>query len=958
MKKSLTFLICIFFLFFSHLSYAAKLVSVKVVDKDYLQIFFLDGTVTFNENVGLPNAYTNSVDNSSINTTVWYGSKLNTAEAVAVENWTITSTDDSNFGTTGLKPTVCYRKSKVTGVSCGAWNSSANDFNYTYPLEHSIFLRLPKSLLQGKTYSIGLDPKILSDIATKSITIDIYNNISEAIHVNLVGYLNDGSVKSADLYQWLGNGAGRDFTSFEGKKVYIYDVNTKISTEAGKVVYWKSNSSSNAEASGYNLINSNVWNADFTGFTTPGTYRLVIEDVGCSQDFTIGGDAYYQPFMVSTRGYFYTRMNQDNMDMKPVPRRPLYIPGVSPSNTTIYITTMNPMNSAWSTFTCGDQWDNNCTGWEKYKKPGNPTNTKVRGGHGDAFDFDRHLGHISSLYDMLLPYVLTGGAISDDNLGIAESGNGIPDILDEARNEADFWLNLRDGKAYGHGLTNPNGNNVLYQAGSSALAAWANAANAAMLSNCFQIAGKDDLMKTYRDSAIIAYAFAKNLPDQQLDYKVNVGDCDIRGRDLKMMAAAFLYNITGIAAYEDDVNLESVAKTTTSTIMGWNGSVSSNVNQVWGTAAYLMSKRTIHYPTLFNNMKASIIYEAKTQEASNTTARPSRRATDKNTGWWRTSQNVHRCMIAHAVTTDQTQKTLFENALVLEADWGLGRNPLNMIQMTTASTPLETKRSVENMFTTGRDDGTPGVHPGQTPYMGTGNWGSGGGADPNLMTSLCYPTPTMGTNGNNDFDTTWPLAEAYFNTRYCYANAEFTPQQTMRGKMAMYGYLYGMNKAKTQTYILTVNAAHGTIQKSPDKTSYNYGESVTITFVSDNSFTFKDWSGDTTGATNPITIDMFSNKNVNVNFNETTDVKSIGESDVTVFPNPAMGFFNIKTPDNNIEAKLSIFDVNGKLRIQKIIYASGSQVDVSGLSHGVYSIRVVAQNGTTVKKLVVMGNQK
>ena len=85
---------------------------------------------------------------------------------------------------------------------------------------------------------------------------------------------------------------------------------------------------------------------------------------------------------------------------------------------------------------------------------------------------------------------MTNGAIGDDNLGIAESGNGIPDLIDEARNEVDFCLNLRDGQGYGYGLTNPNSSNVFYQAGVNALAAWASAANSAMLAEAFRIAGK------------------------------------------------------------------------------------------------------------------------------------------------------------------------------------------------------------------------------------------------------------------------------------------------------------------------------------------------------------------------------------------------------------------------------------------------------------------------------------
>jgi hypothetical protein len=52
---------------------------------------------------------------------------------------------------------------------------------------------------------------------------------------------------------------------------------------------------------------------------------------------------------------------------------------------------------------------------------------------------------------------------------------------------------------------------------------------------------------------------------------------------------------------------------------------------------------------------------------------------------------------------------------------------------------------------------------------------------PSWMTSKCYPAFSK-----------WPRAEAYFPTRYVWAHSEFTPQQTMRGKTALYGYLYGI----------------------------------------------------------------------------------------------------------------------------------------------------------------------
>lgn len=932
--KRIILITCALFVCLAQISLGSKLAELKVIDKDYLLVYFKDGDVTFNEDLTFlgTNAYTNKNPGSAKNKAVWYGSKLSTTEAVLPQNWTIISTDDAAYGAAGLNPTACYRKSKLNGMAELDWVGS--DYNYDITMEHSIYLKLPQSLKQGKTYTIQVNAITNADVASKDITIDNVNNVSEAIHVNLVGYLDDASVKSADLYIWMGDGGARDYAAFQGKKVYIYDIKTKESKEVGAVAFWKPNAK---DVGGYNLINSNVWKIDFTGFSTPGTYRLVVEDVGCSQDFTISKDAYFQPFQVSTRGYFYMRMGQDNLNMVPVPRRPLFIPGKSPANTMIYITSMNPLHAEWKTFSSGDAWDKP-NDWDKYNKPGNPINTKTTGGHADALDSDRHLGHISNIYDMLLPFILTGGSISDDNLGIAESGNGIPDIIDEARNEVDFWLSLRDGKAYGHGLTNPNSSNVMYQAGASAIAAWANAANCAMLSDCFQIAGLDDLKNIYKDSAIVAYNYAGNLADQQLDYKHEIGNCIIRGRDLKMMAAAFLYNVTGDVAYENEMNKESVAKTTSSVIMN------SSVNQLWGTAAYLTTKRKVNFPALLNNMKASIINEAKTQEASNTLTRPSRRATDNNSGYWKTIQNVQRTMIAHAITTNAADKAFFENALVLEADWGLGRNPLNMIQMSTATTSLETMRSVENLYASGRSDGTPGLHPGQTPYMNTDDWGTGLiMSRPSWMVAKCYP----------DYAANWPKAEGYFNTRYVYAHSEFTPQQTMRGKMALYGYLYGMNKAKTQAYTLKVNTKYGSILKDPEKANYTYGDTVEVTLVPDQTHTVLNWTGHDSGAVNPKKIDMYSNKARSADFSIPVAVPGNKEMTLNIYASASEFFNRAKTP--NFEGKnLKSFNLTGKPAGQKQISSSVNQVGVSVMEQGIYDVLVISSNRVGISKLVML----
>jgi hypothetical protein len=300
-----------------------------------------------------------------------------------------------------------------------------------------------------------------------------------------------------------------------------------------------------------------------------------------------------------------------------------------------------------------------------------------------------------------------------------------------------------------------------------------------MLANCFMLAGLDSLRDTYRDAAITAYNYASGLADPMLSATQGVGDITVRGKDLKMMAAAFLYNVTGNTADENMLNSLCEVTSDTSEILN-----KDTKNQLWACAGYLKTQRTVHYPTLFSRMKNSIINEAKNVETNNINNRPSRRATQNDLGYWKIAHNVQRSIVAHAVATNPTDIELFENAMVLEADYGLGRNSLNIIYMTTATTNLAGKRSVENCYTTGRDDGSPGVHPGHTPYINTDDWYTGMiMGKPSWMTDKCYPAYSG-----------WPKAEGYFNTRYVWAHSEFTPQQTMRGKMALYGYLYGLYK--------------------------------------------------------------------------------------------------------------------------------------------------------------------
>lgn len=746
---------------------ATRLVEVRVLDRDYLVVFFRDGEVFYRDNGKGASAFSGHDVAPGDDTLVVYGMELDVGLAGAAGSWKIISREDGNYGRKGLNPVAVHRKSKV--------NNTSHDWEYR--LDHWLFLRLPHPLKEGVSYTLTFSRDLNGDVDEKEFNYDIFNSISEAVHVNIIGYTPDSPVKAADLYYWMGDGGQRDYSTFEGNSVWICNVETGEKEKVGSVTFWKDDDLE-TEALGRNLTGSDVWNADFSGFSRPGNYRLAIEGVGCSQEFTIGEDVYFEPFKTSVRGYYYMRIGEDRMDMEPIPRRPLFIPGRDPEGFTVYLTDLHPYHPDWRKHR-GDTWDEphfkpaaESMFWD-HRLPGNPTNPRAFGGHSDALDWDRHLGHVSNIYDLLYPYLLTGGAPDRDDLGIGESGNGIPDLLDEARNEVDLLLRLRHGEAYAHGLTNPSREKtVMFQAGTTTMAAWANAANCAMMAECFRLSGNDSLVHHYAGEAIIAYEFAMRQEDRQLDDHQEIGDARMRGRDFRMMAAAFLYNVTGDRQWEDIMAGESVADGRHSLIENRREWV-----QTWGTAAYLLTPRERHYPYLYEAMKQAVHNQAMENNVRHMDLRPSRRSSNNN--YWQTAQNLHLVLLAHAVAEEEPDRELLKKAMVLEADWGLGRNPGNIVEMTGLG-----PRHIVNCYTSGRNDGTPGLHPGHTPYNNLDPWGGDhNGSNPRWFTERCYPDWEEGG---------WPHQEAHFNCRYSWANGEFTPRQTMRGKMALYGYLYGI----------------------------------------------------------------------------------------------------------------------------------------------------------------------
>src|SRR5207245_1472812 len=90
------------------------------------------------------------------------------------------------------------------------------------------------------------------------------------------------------------------------------------------------------------------------------------------------------------------------------------------------------------------------------------------------------------------------------------------------------------------------------------------------------------------------------------------------------------------------------------------------------------------------------------------------------------------------------------------------------------------------------------------------------------------------------------------------------------------------------TYTLAVTAAgSGTVTKSPDQPTYDYGTAVTLTGTPVTGWHFVGWSGDTTATTNPLPFRMTTNKSITGTFainTYTLTVATAGSGTVTKSP--------------------------------------------------------------------------
>ena len=275
--------------------------------------------------------------------------------------------------------------------------------------------------------------------------------------VNQVGYRADAPAKFAYLGMWLGAAGPADFSAFAGKpfKLYVYQpgAHWDEGKATGEPVFTGSiklrMKDADQRRNDGRITGEDVYEMDFGPFNRPGRYCVVVPGLGRSWPFNIGDDAYGPAFYTVMRALYQQRCG---IELK----QPYTAWTRKACHTTTYRGGFPPETDRWYDsdnyagpagpggavkFGFRDERDHplKVGSFAAVGATITPDKVPVTGGWHDAADYDRRYYHYGVVWDLCGLYEMFPTRFTDGQLNIPESGNGVPDLLDEAAVQVDFF---------------------------------------------------------------------------------------------------------------------------------------------------------------------------------------------------------------------------------------------------------------------------------------------------------------------------------------------------------------------------------------------------------------------------------------------------------------------------------------------------------------------------------------
>lgn len=758
---------------------ASDLVEVMPLTDRVVLLHFDDGTATYHKRGESRETESVTVD------------PLDVTSASLPATYSITSPDDSSFRTPKA-PLSVGRKTKGTKFTWLRTNPNSVS-------EHWVYLELPSPMKHGATYVVNTGALSKNGKEWK-LAFDETKARSEAVHVNTLGYVPSAPEKFGYLYQWMGDRGSLDLAAFVAKQFNLIDITSGTKAFTGEIRFRMKKEQAETQhvkdSPPYgNFLNADVWECDFSGFSKSGKYALSIDGIGCSWPFEIKEDVYRPAFYNVVRAIYHNRsgiaLTKPYTEFeRPAPHNTKLTPGFAGK---LMYTTVR--ESEWGSE--GGKADIIKPG---FKGPLDAT----WGWYQDAGDWDGYFSHLRIAQDLLFTYEMAPRHFRDGDLNIPESGNGVPDILDEAAWLPRYCHRLRHelltkkwgtggvslrvaGDAFGRDeKVLPNGqkvgqgswedtNRIWAVAGEDPWSSYRYAGVAAHLAYLFKLGGiKDPQGVDWTREARETYAWAQAHTQPGDEEKRNCVWQSSPLRDPRAYAAAALFRLTGEKAYET----QFIADTT-----ACNGnSVLGDSNQ-YGPWLYALGGGVGKPDSATRERITAAVLNSANQIVVDA---PSKRALRWG-GYFgmpmvcgqQTTPMVMNGAVAYTLTKESNPQAArrYLAGLYTTCDYFLGTNALNQTWITGVGPRFPLQIFHMDAWYNGLGRFQPGLIPygqGRKETAGVGPW------------DRAWPHHTVYPEIDQ-----WPGNERWFNNRPSPLSAEFTIHQQNAPAAAIFGFLCG-----------------------------------------------------------------------------------------------------------------------------------------------------------------------
>jgi len=287
-----------------------------------------------------------------------------------------------------------------------------------------------------------------------------------------------------------------------------------------------------------------AWHFDFTQVDAPGTYYVLDEEQDLrSYEFIIAHDVYNKVLKQAMRTFFYQRAG--------FPKEAQYA------------------GEAWADGAShmGPLQDPRCRAFLDKDNP--DTEKDLSGGWYDAGDYNKYTSWTAGYIVELMKAYLERPQAWGDDYNIPESGNGIPDILDEARWGIDHLMRMQqqDGSVLSivgeaHGSPPSSATAPSYYGPPNTSATLNTSAAFALASGVYRAGGDEEYADTLLARALRAWEWVQLYPDSLFnnnDAAYNSGglgagrmETDDYGRFMaRLEAACYLFGETGDDGFRD-----------------------------------------------------------------------------------------------------------------------------------------------------------------------------------------------------------------------------------------------------------------------------------------------------------------------------------------------------------------------------------------------------------------------